>query len=231
MCTGRIQVVVATLDRGELRWARGEGGGRIGLVGLRCVNDWDVRRAGRKEHRQRFWAAIARGLSSEDAAAGGGRLGGGWCPVVSGGWRDAVCHPRAPSGRYLSFAEREEIALLRARGCGVREVARRSVVRRPRFQGAASQCRDPWRWARASGRTAQWHADRRSRRPKPAKLAENPELRRFVQDRLCGAVEWPDGVVVDGPVVEWIGLQRKDRRGAVVEPRANLQSAPPRLPR
>lgn len=31
----------------------------------------------------------------------------------------------APSGRYLSFAEREEIALLRAAGCGVREVARR----------------------------------------------------------------------------------------------------------
>jgi hypothetical protein len=30
----------------------------------------------------------------------------------------------APSGRYLSFAEREEIAILRAGGCGVREVAR-----------------------------------------------------------------------------------------------------------
>jgi len=29
------------------------------------------------------------------------------------------------SGRYLSFVEREEIALLRARGCGVREIARR----------------------------------------------------------------------------------------------------------
>jgi IS30 family transposase len=28
------------------------------------------------------------------------------------------------SGRYLSFAEREEIALLRASGCGVREIAR-----------------------------------------------------------------------------------------------------------
>jgi predicted transcriptional regulator len=29
------------------------------------------------------------------------------------------------SKRYLSFAEREEIALLRAQGCGVRETARR----------------------------------------------------------------------------------------------------------
>jgi hypothetical protein len=33
---GRIQVVVATLDREELRWARGGGGGRIGLAGRRC---------------------------------------------------------------------------------------------------------------------------------------------------------------------------------------------------
>ena len=29
------------------------------------------------------------------------------------------------SGRYLSFAEREEIAILRAQGLGVREIARR----------------------------------------------------------------------------------------------------------
>jgi DNA-binding CsgD family transcriptional regulator len=29
------------------------------------------------------------------------------------------------SGRYLSFAEREEIAILHARDCGVREIARR----------------------------------------------------------------------------------------------------------
>jgi IS30 family transposase len=65
--------------------------------------------------------------------------------------------------------------------------------------------------------TAQWHADRRSRRPKPAKLAENRELRRYVQDRLAGAVERPDGVVVNGPAVAWIGRRhgrRKDRRWA-----------------
>ena len=30
-----------------------------------------------------------------------------------------------PTGRYLSFVEREEIALLRAQGCGVRDIARR----------------------------------------------------------------------------------------------------------
>jgi IS30 family transposase len=35
--------------------------------------------------------------------------------------------PSAPplSGRYLSFAEREQIALLRAKGHGIRQIARR----------------------------------------------------------------------------------------------------------
>ena len=65
--------------------------------------------------------------------------------------------------------------------------------------------------------TAQWHADRRARRPKPAKLGVNADLRRYVQDRLSGAVERPDGVAVDGPEVTWIGRRhgrRKDRRWA-----------------
>jgi IS30 family transposase len=31
----------------------------------------------------------------------------------------------SPSGRYLSFGEREEIALLKAQGIGVREIALR----------------------------------------------------------------------------------------------------------
>jgi IS30 family transposase len=174
--------------------------------------------AGRKEHRQRFWAAIARGLSSEDAAAEAGvsaavgvrwfREGGGMPSVALG----------PPSGRYLSFAEREEIALLRARGCGVRVIARAlgrspSTISRELRRNAAT--RGGGLEYRAS--TAQWHADRRSRRPKPAKLAENRELRRYVQDRLSGAVERPDGVVVDGPAVAWIGRRhgrRKDRRWA-----------------
>ena len=42
--------------------------------------------------------------------------------------------------------------------------------------------------------TAQWHADRAARRPKPAKLAVNDALRHYVQDRLSGAVAAPDGV-------------------------------------
>ncbi len=78
------------------------------------------------------------------------------------------------SGRYLSFAEREEIALLRARGCGVREIARLvgrspSTISRELRRNAAT--RGGGLEYRAT--TAQWHADRRARRPKPAKLAVN----------------------------------------------------------
>src|SRR5665811_2307952 len=80
--------------------------------------------AGRREHRQRFWGAIARGLSSEDAAAEAGvsaAVGVRW--FREGGGMPTVT--QAPlSGRYLSFGEREEIAIVRARGCGVREIAR-----------------------------------------------------------------------------------------------------------
>jgi Helix-turn-helix domain len=80
--------------------------------------------AARREDQQRFWAAIARGLSSEDAAAGAGAS-----PAVGVRWfRQGGGMPSismAPvSGRYLSFAEREEIAILHARSCGVREIAR-----------------------------------------------------------------------------------------------------------
>jgi hypothetical protein len=100
----------------------------------------------RREERQRFWAAIARGLPSEDAA-----VEAGVSPAVGTRWfREAGGMPpitRAPvSGRYLSFAEREEIAILRARGCGVR--GDRPASRPLGFHdlaGAAAQCRDPGR--------------------------------------------------------------------------------------
>ena len=172
----------------------------------------------RREHRQRFWAAIARGATSE--AAG---VEAGVSPAVGVRWfREGGGMPSvtlAPlSGRYLSFAEREEIALLRAGGRGVREIARQlgrspSTMSRELRRNAAT--RSGGLEYRAS--TAQWHADRRACRPKPAKLAVNAELRRYVQDRLSGAVERPDGDAVDGPEVRWIGRRhgrRQDRRWA-----------------
>src|SRR3954467_14848912 len=83
--------------------------------------------AGRNELR-RFWAAIATGLSSEDAAATAGvpqAVGTRWFRKA-GGMPPAMFRPSAKplSGRYLSFAEREEITLLRAQGCTMQDVAR-----------------------------------------------------------------------------------------------------------
>src|SRR5207247_6060887 len=78
----------------------------------------------RREHRQRFWEAIARCVSSEDAATAAGvspAVGVRWFRE-GGGMRSVSLRPL--SGRYLSFAEREEIALLRAGGAGVRGIAR-----------------------------------------------------------------------------------------------------------
>jgi IS30 family transposase len=172
----------------------------------------------RREDRQRFWEAVARGLSSEDAAVACGVS----TPVGTRWFREAGGMPPislAPlSGRYLSFAEREEIAILRAQGAGVRQIARQlgrdpSTISRELRRNAAT------RGGRLDYRatTAQWHADRQARRPKAAKLAANHALRRYVQDRLAGTVTAPDGTTVVGPQVRWIGRRhgrRKDRRWA-----------------
>jgi hypothetical protein len=77
---------------------------------------------GRHEERRRFWAAIAAGRSSEGAA-----VGAGVSPAVGVRWfreagRMAASHlmPSAPppSGRYLVFTDREQIALWRAHRWG-----------------------------------------------------------------------------------------------------------------
>jgi hypothetical protein len=47
--------------------------------------------------------------------------------------------------------------------------------------------------------TAQWHAERAARHPKPAKLALNAMLRAYVQNRLAGIVVAPSGAAVLGP--------------------------------
>ena len=173
---------------------------------------------GRREHRQQFWAGIARGLSSEEAGVAVGvspAVGTRWFRE-SGGMSPLT---RAPlSGRYVSFVEREEIAILHARGCGVREIAQRlgrspSTISRELRRNAAT--RSGYLEYRAT--TAQWHADRRAKRPKVAKLAANDALRKYVQDRLAGMIMHPDGTAVSGPDVRWIGRRhgrRQDRRWA-----------------
>jgi IS30 family transposase len=123
----------------------------------------------------------------------------------------------ALSGRYLSFTEREEIALLHAQKVSVREIGRRterasSTISRELRRNAAT--RSGGFEYRAS--TAQWHAERKSKRPKVAKLAANEALRQYVQERLAGTIDIRRGRTV-GPPVNWNGRRhgrRQDRRWA-----------------
>ncbi|MEO8748516.1 MAG: IS30 family transposase, partial [Rhodanobacter sp.] len=123
---------------------------------------------------------------------------------------------KPPSGRYMSFGEREELALLRVQRLGVREIARR-LCRAP-----STISRELRRNAETRGGTlryratvAQWKAERAARRPKPAKLVMNTSLQRYVQERLAGAVVDVAGRRIPGPNVPWRGRRqgrRADRR-------------------
>ncbi len=191
---------------------------------------------GRREHRQKFWEAIARGLSSEDAA-----VAAGVSPAIGTRWfRHAGGMPSislAPvSGRYLSFVEREDIAVLHAQQIGVREIARRlgrdpSTISRELGRNASGRT---YRLEyRAS--TAQWYAERRARRPKVSKLAAHEQLREYVRDRLAGVITRADG----GPVLRARHpMDRPPPRpppgsavGQIVEPGADRPSPCPGLPR
>jgi IS30 family transposase len=93
--------------------------------------------------------------------------------------------------RQLSFAEREEIALLRAEGRGVRAIARRlgrapsTISRELRRVTYHYGSKDRYRARRYQASVAQADADRLACRPRPAKLATNLVLRREVQARLA----------------------------------------------
>jgi len=154
-----------------------------------------------------FWSLIAAGASTEDAAAQVGvsnpvgsrwfRHAGGMAPITLA----------EPSGRYLSFLEREEIALMRVQGHGVRAIARRlgrnpgTISRELRRNSATRSGQSVYR-----ATVAQWKAQQAAKRPKPAKLTVNTRLRDYVQDRLAGAVRRADGTVVTGPkTAPWKG--------------------------
>ena len=78
-----------------------------------------------------------------------------------------------PTGRYLSFAEREEIALLHVQEVGVREIARRigrdpGTVSRELRRNAATRSGKP----EYRALVAQWKAQQAAKRPKAAKLVD-----------------------------------------------------------
>jgi transposase, IS30 family len=126
-------------------------------------------------------------------------------------------------GRFrprLSFAEREEIALLRARDFGVRAIARR-LGRSPSTISRELRRNASMRTYRLEHRAspAQWHAGRRAQRPKTARLVIDRRLHGYVQDRPAGTVvHAAGGKVVEGPQVRpWQSRnkpRRQDRRWA-----------------
>jgi IS30 family transposase len=166
---------------------------------------------------RQFWRLIGSGITTAQAAEGVGvsvpvgirwfRHAGGMTPLSLD----------EPTGRYLSFAEREEIALLKAQDKGVREIAR-TIGRDPGTVSRELRRNAATRGGKAVYRAvvAQWKAQQAAKRPKAAKLVGNEGLRGYVQDRLAGSVCRPDGTVVPGPSTPaWKGLNkphRQDRR-------------------
>jgi IS30 family transposase len=148
-----------------------------------------------------FWAEIAKGLLPVEAATAAGvsqPVGQRW--FHNAGGMPPFDLKKTSSGRYLSFAEREEIALLRAQSKGVREIAR-AIGRDPATISRELRRNVAVRYGSSGYRAsvAQWKADMAARRPKTAKLIANPRLQAYVQERLAGQIKLPDGTAIRGP--------------------------------
>lgn len=179
--------------------------------------------AWQRENRFRFWQAIALGHSSEEAALDAGtstplgprwfRSAGGMPPTHLAPWA------KPPSGRYLSFGSARilRLSLPRESASGPLLVTRSAAEHN--LAGGQAQCRDAQRQSGLPASAAQWHADRESRRP-PGKLAVNPALREYVEERLAGKVTNPNGASFGGPKV---GMEKTTEPEVVgsLEPRAD----------
>ena len=161
-----------------------------------------------------FWEQIAAGLLPEEAALAVGvsqPVGARW--FHNAGGMAPFELKFQPTGRYLSFAEREEIALLKAQGKGVREIARQ-IGRDPATVSRELRRNVAVRYGSSGYRAsvAQWKADIAAQRPKTAKLVTNPRLHAYVQQRLSGQVSRPDGTLIAGPVAPKFTGRNKPHR-------------------
>lgn len=161
-----------------------------------------------------FWRLIATGITSAEAALQVGvsvPVGTRWFRHAGGMTPLSLCEP---TGRYLSFEEREEIGLLRARNIGVREIARQlrrdpGTISRELRRNAATRSGKP----EYRPLVAQWKAQQAAKRPKVAKLVQHDHLREYVQEGLSGEVRLPDGTIVTGPKAPvWKGLNKPHRQ-------------------
>jgi IS30 family transposase len=128
---------------------------------------------------QPFWAAWQGGEFMTDASAIAGthrQRGLAWVRQA-GGVRPR--RGRGLQGRYLSFGEREEIALGRAGGESIRFISRRLGRSPSTISRELARNSDPRGGYRAT--TAHPLAYERASRPKPAKLVTNLVLRARVE--------------------------------------------------
>ena len=137
----------------------------------------------RRERMRTFWREVSSGASTPAAADAAGvsyRQAWTWFRQRGGMASSQPCGP--PSGRYLGWQERDQIALLRAQGCGVNQIAirlgrspstiSRELSRNSTGEGVYAAC------------AAQRRADGRLARPKTSKIAATPQLRAAVHDKL-----------------------------------------------
>lgn len=134
------------------------------------------------EARARFWVSWVDGVPTRRAAvAAGFSEGAAWKLVKAHGGIAPRATP-APSGRYLSLTEREQIYELQVAGTSVREIAV-ALERSPSTISRELRRHSDYR-GRYSPHAAQRCAERSALRPKPAKLAVEGELRTVVSQLL-----------------------------------------------
>jgi IS30 family transposase len=131
--------------------------------------------------RQAFWDGVRAGLPVAEAGvvSGAGRTSQEWFRRAGGVKGNG---PGPVSGRYLSLAEREEIAVGVAAGQPLRVIAAR-LGRAPSTVSREVRRNTPWQ-GRYRAVAAQGQAEARARRPKTARLAGNLVLRGQVQQWL-----------------------------------------------
>jgi IS30 family transposase len=149
----------------------------------------------RREIQRVFWRQIRGGLTQRDAARAAGVsecVGNRW--FAEGGGMPPM-ELTEPAGRYLSFEEREEIALGLARRDSYRSIARRvgreaSTIQREVERHCPRNSSGGLRREFYRASSAHAKAEARAQRPKTAKLVESPQLRKYVQAKLECREHW-----------------------------------------
>ena len=136
-----------------------------------------------REVQSAFWCAWLAGVPAKQAVM---ELDIPWSTARNWIRKRGGVPPRwvEPSGRYLSLAERETIAVRLAAGVSVRGIAR-ELGRSPSTVSREVRRNTAARWgSEYRGLLAHAHALERARRPKMRRLATDPRLAAWVQDRL-----------------------------------------------